>query len=201
MRHLVVWLTSWRTRWRLYEYLRNSLWIVPFLCVALALAAGFLLPTVDEHVTGTIGIVYGADAGRAVLGAVAGGMITFTGFVFSILLLAVQFGSSQFSPRMLRRFLRDPSTKAALGIFMATFIYALTVLRVVGTGRNNAFVPSNSISVALILLLLSMLMFLRLITTQVPLVPCGPLRTRASPASFRVSIPRASWTVLRKPTW
>jgi uncharacterized membrane protein len=164
MRHVVVWLTSWRTRWRLYEYLRNSLWIVPFLCVALALAAGFLLPIVDEHVTGTIGIVYGADAGRALLGAIAGGMITFTGFVFSILLLAVQFGSSQFSPRMLRRFLRDPSTKAALGIFMATFIYALTVLRVVGTGRNNAFVPSNSISVALILLLLSMLMFLRLIT-------------------------------------
>jgi uncharacterized membrane protein len=164
MRHVVVWLTSWRTRWRLYEYLRNSLWIVPFLCVALALAAGFLLPVVDEHVTGTIGIVYGADAGRALLGAIAGGMITFTGFVFSILLLAVQFGSSQFSPRMLRRFLRDPSTKAALGIFMATFIYALTVLRVVGTGRHNAFVPSNSISVALILLLLSMLMFLRLIT-------------------------------------
>jgi uncharacterized membrane protein len=164
MRHVVVWLTSWRTRWRLYEYLRNSLWIVPFLCVALALAAGFLLPIVDEHVTGTIGIVYGSDAGRALLGAIAGGMITFTGFVFSILLLAVQFGSSQFSPRMLRRFLRDPSTKAALGIFMATFIYALTVLRVVGTGRNNAFVPSNSISVALILLLLSMLMFLRLIT-------------------------------------
>ena len=57
----------------------------------------------------------------------------------TILLLAVQFGSSQFSPRMLRRFLRDPSTKAALGIFMATFIYALIVLRVVGTGRNNLF--------------------------------------------------------------
>lgn len=148
----------------MYEYVRNSLWIVPFLCVALALVGGFGLPTVDEHVKSTIGIVYGSDAGRALLGAIAGGMITFTGFVFSILLLAVQFGSSQFSPRMLRRFLRDPSTKLALGVFMATFVYALAVLRVVGTGRNKAFVPSNSISVALLLLLLSMLMFLRLIT-------------------------------------
>jgi uncharacterized membrane protein len=159
---------SWRTRWSIYEYVRNSLWIVPALFAALAIAMGIVLPDVDESVNSTIGISFGAEAGRAVLGALAGGMITFTGFVFSILLLAVQFGSSQFSPRMLRRFLRDPTTKVALGIFMATFIYALLVLRTVGTAADQSFVPSNSISVALLLLLLSMIMFLRLIsrTTQ-----------------------------------
>jgi uncharacterized membrane protein len=102
------------------------------------------------------------------LGAMAGGMITFTGFVFSILLLAVQFGSSQFSPRMLRRFLRDPTTKIALGVFIATFLYSLLVLRTIGTSDDPNFVPDNSVSVSLILLLLSMLLFLRLIsrTTQ-----------------------------------
>jgi uncharacterized membrane protein len=159
---------SWRTRWRIYEYVRNSLWIVPALFGALAIAMGIVLPDIDESVNSTIGISFGAEAGRAVLGALAGGMITFTGFVFSILLLAVQFGSSQFSPRMLRRFLRDPTTKVALGVFMATFIYALLVLRTVGTAADQSFVPSNSISVALLLLLLSMIMFLRLIsrTTQ-----------------------------------
>ena len=159
---------SWRTRWRIYEYVRNSLWIVPGLFMAVAIGLGISLPDVDESVHSTIGISFGADAGRAVLGALAGGMITFTGFVFSILLLAVQFGSSQFSPRMLRRFLRDPTTKFSLGIFMATFIYALLVLRVVGTAQEVSFVPSNAISVALLMLLLSMLMFLRLIsrTTQ-----------------------------------
>ncbi len=159
---------SWRTRWRIYEYVRNSLWIVPALCAAIAIAMGIVLPEIDEHVTTTIGVAFGAEAGRAVLGALAGGMITFTGFVFSILLLAVQFGSSQFSPRMLRRFLRDPTTKVSLGIFMATFIYALMVLRVVGTAEKKGFVPSDSITIALLLLLLSMVMFLRLIsrTTQ-----------------------------------
>ncbi len=159
---------SWRTRWRIYEYVRNSLWIVPALFAALAIAMGIVLPDVDESVNTTIGVSFGAEAGRSVLGALAGGMITFTGFVFSILLLAVQFGSSQFSPRMLRRFLRDPTTKVSLGIFMATFIYALLVLRVVGTASDQEFVPSNSISIALLLLLLSMIMFLRLIsrTTQ-----------------------------------
>ena len=159
---------SWRTRWRIYEYVRNSLWIVPALFGALAIAMGIVLPDVDESVHSTIGISFGAEAARSVLGALAGGMITFTGFVFSILLLAVQFGSSQFSPRMLRRFLRDPTTKVSLGIFMATFIYALLVLRVVGTAEQESFVPSNSISIALLLLLLSMIMFLRLVsrTTQ-----------------------------------
>ncbi len=162
-----MWL-SWRARWRTYEYVRNSLWIVPLLFVAVAVTLGLVLPIVDERTSTTIGISFGEDAARAVLGAVASGMITFTGFVFSILLIAVQFGSSQFSPRLLRRFLRDPTTKAALGIFMATFIYALAVLRVVGTGTNAAFVPNNSISVAILLLLFSMLMFLRLMsrTTQ-----------------------------------
>ena len=142
--------------------------IVPFGFVTAAIVMGVTFPWIDQHTTGTIGITFGADAGRSVLGAIAGGMITFTGFVFSILLLAVQFGSSQFSPRMLRRFLRDPTTKVALGTFMATFVYALAILRVVGTGTDKAFVPSNSISVAVLLLLLSMLMFLRLLnrTTQ-----------------------------------
>jgi uncharacterized membrane protein len=35
-------------------------------------------------------------------------MITFTGLVFSLLLLLVQFGSTAFSPRLIRRFRRDP---------------------------------------------------------------------------------------------
>jgi uncharacterized membrane protein len=159
---------SWRTRWRIYEYVRNSLWIVPALCAGVAIAMGIVIPDIDESVRSTIGVAFGAEAGRAVLGALAGGMITFTGFVFSILLLAVQFGSSQFSPRMLRRFLRDPTTKISLGVFMATFIYALMVLRVVGTAERKGFVPSDSITIALLMLLLSMVMFLRLIsrTTQ-----------------------------------
>jgi uncharacterized membrane protein len=159
---------SWRTRWRAYEYVRNSLWIVPLVFVAVSVALAMILPMVDARTSVRIGVSFGSDAARSVLGAIASGMITFTGFVFSILLLSVQFGSSQFSPRMLRRFLRDPTTKLALGTFVATFVYALTVLRVVGTGDDEAFVPDNSISVALILLLLSMLMFLRLLsrTTQ-----------------------------------
>jgi uncharacterized membrane protein len=159
---------SWRTRWRIDEYVRNTLWIVPAAFGLLAIAMGVTLPELDARTDATIGISFGSSPAQAMLGAIASGMIAFTGFVFSILLLAVQFGSSQFSPRMLRRFLRDPTTKLALGMFMATFIYALLVLRTIGTADNESFVPNNSITIALVMLLVSMIMFLRLIsrTTQ-----------------------------------
>jgi hypothetical protein len=153
---------SWRLRWRIYEYVRNSLWIIPGLLLIIAIWLGIFLPDVDEGTKTTIGLSFGSGAAESILGAIAGGMITFTGFVFSVLLLAVQFGSSQFSPRMLRRFLRDPVTKVALGVFIATFTYALMVLRTVGVANRPNFVPDNSISVALLWLLISMLMFLSL---------------------------------------
>ena len=159
---------SWRTRWRLIEYVRNSIWLVPATFSLVAIAMGFALPDWDASTERDVGVQYGAAASESMLGAIAGGMITFTGFVFSILLLAVQFGSSQFTPRMLRRFLRDPTTKISLGFFMATFIYALLVLRTIEPVNNPDFIPDFSVSVSIMLLLVSMFMFLRLIseTTQ-----------------------------------
>ena len=159
---------SWRTRWKINEFRHNSIWIVPAIFAVAAIVAGIIMPALDNGTEATLGLSYGASAAQGILGAIAGGMITFTGFVFSILLLAVQFGSSQFSPRMLRRFLRDATTRISLGFFIATFIYALLVLRWIEPANQDTFIPDYSVTFSLILLLLSMAMFLRLIsrTTQ-----------------------------------
>ncbi|NYH77312.1 putative membrane protein [Actinopolyspora biskrensis] len=151
-------------RWRVREHLRDKIWIIPTLFAVVAIAAGIVLPLVDGSTGTTIGITFDPEAARSVLGSLAGGMITFTGFVFSTLLVAVQFGSSQFSPRMLLFFLRDLITQVALGTFIATFLYSLLVLSSVGRPENPEFVPDDSISIALFMLLASMFMFLRLIT-------------------------------------
>ena len=132
---------SWRTRWRISEYLRNSIWLVPGVFALAAYLLGRIPP--DAASEADFPVHYGPEAARSLLGALASGMIAFTGFVFSILLLAVQFGSSQFSPRMLRRFLRDPTTKVSLGVFMATFIFSLLVLRVVGTAEEQDIRPQQ----------------------------------------------------------
>lgn len=96
--------------------------------------AGFLLGRIEPGAAAEADfpIQYSPGAARSLLGALASGMIAFTGFVFSILLLAVRFGSSQLSPRMLRRFLRDRTTKVALGVFIATVLLSLLELRYVG---------------------------------------------------------------------
>ncbi len=69
-------------------------------------------------------------------------MISFTAVVFSITVVILQLSSSQYSPRVLRRFLRDRLIQSSLGVFVATFAYAMVVLRAVqggpGTGRATS---------------------------------------------------------------
>ena len=55
-------------------------------------------------------------------------MMTFTGLVFTITIVVLQLASSQFSPRVLRSFLRDRGSQLCLGILTATFVYAFFVL-------------------------------------------------------------------------
>ncbi len=66
---------------------------------------------------------------RTVLSSIAGAMISVTGLVFSITIVVLQLASSQFSPRLLRTFLESRVTQHTLGVFAASFLYALTVLR------------------------------------------------------------------------
>ncbi len=84
-------------------------------------------------------------------------MMTVTGLVFTITVVVLQLASNQFSPRVLRTFLRDRGTQIPLGVFIATFVYALSVLVRVRTGViGSVFVPRLSITVAFVLIALSM---------------------------------------------
>ena len=94
----------------------------------------------------------GASGAREVLSAIAGTMITVAGVVFSITIVALQLASSQFTPRVLRSFTGDRGNQIVLGVFIATFTYALLVLRTVREARDGgpeAFVPAASVTVAI----------------------------------------------------
>ncbi len=70
--------------------------------------------------------------------AVAQGMITLTGIVFSLAFVMVQFSATAYSPRLVLWMSRDPFVSHALGVFTATFLYALAALSWVdrqSTGR------------------------------------------------------------------
>ncbi len=148
------------------DTVRTQLWPLPTLAVMVAVAAGIGLPELDAGLDGSFAAVDrqllfagGADAARTVLSAIAGSLITVTSLTFSLTVVTLQLASGQFSPRLLRTFTSDRFVHATLALFLATFMYALTVLRSVrsDTGGTGAFVPQIAVTVAYVLAVASVL--------------------------------------------
>ena len=147
----------------LLDSLRTGFWAVPTTCVVLAAALAIAMVEVDRSSSGPLGrLTFGAgpDGAREVLSAITTSMITFTGLVFSITIVVLQLTSSQFSPRVLRTFLRDRQTQWSLGVFVATFVYAVMVLRSVDSTDGQVFVPALATTFGVVLLLVSVGVFI-----------------------------------------
>jgi uncharacterized membrane protein len=166
------------SQWR-REALRTNLWLVPMFEVLGVLALYLVTHAVDrsayEHrLTLPPWLIFGsADAARQILTALAAAVITVAGTVFSITIVTLTLASTQFGPRMLRNFIRDRGTQLTLGTFVATFVYATVVLISIGPGSGTrTFVPNLSISVAVLLVAVSMgvlIYFIHHIATMIQL--------------------------------
>ncbi len=146
------------------DALRSRLWPLPALGVVLAAAAGVGLPRLDVRIRHDLPPSVteylfggGPEAARTVLAAIAGSLISVTALTFSLTVVTLQLASSQFSPRLLRTFNQDRYVKTTLALFLATFTYALTVLRTIRTEAigQPMFVPQLSVTVAFLLALAS----------------------------------------------
>ncbi len=152
--------STWARLWRPF-------WALPLAIVLVALALGVALPVVDGRIAEHVPWVFqgGPDGARSVLGTIASAMISVTGLVFSITMVVLQLASSQFTPRVLGDFLSSRVTQITLGVFTASFVFSLTVLRSVRGGYEGAepFVPQLSVSLAFVLVLASVACFLAFI--------------------------------------
>ena len=138
---------------------RQSLVALPSVYLAGAILLGLLTPEIDAaRGTGSGDI----DTARDVLGATATGMIAFTGFVLSGVLVVVQFAAGQFSPRLVLWFRRDALTKHAIGTFLAAFVFSLVALRRLDE-PGARISPDVTVGVALLLLIGSCVLFLALL--------------------------------------
>lgn len=135
------------------EAVRNSLFFVPVVCVllGLALAAGMLEVDQRVHLEGPPSVLrFTVESSRELLGTAAAAIITVAGIVFALTGLSVQLASSQFSPRVVRGFLRSRSAQASIGFTVGTFTYCLVVLRAVRSVEGGTdVVPALSTAVAL----------------------------------------------------
>ena len=145
---------------------RSRLWPVPALGVITAIVAGVAVPeidgAVDDQLSPTLSAYLfggGADAAREVLGAIATSLITVTSLTFSLTVVTLQLASSQYTPRLLRTFTADRFVQRTLALFLATFVYALTVLRTVRNDDDAVaeFVPQIAVTAAYLLAMASVL--------------------------------------------
>jgi uncharacterized membrane protein len=137
------------------------LWLIPLTYALVSMVLGFTLPRIEHAYFPDYVIVSPASA-QAYLSAVASGMMALTGIVFSVAFVMVQFSAIAYSPRLVLYFARNPSLFHSLGVFVATFVYSLCELAWVDRG-GSAKVPLWSSLVVVALVILSMLLFARLI--------------------------------------
>jgi uncharacterized membrane protein len=147
----------------LWSAARDSLWFLPGVLTLLAAALAVTLMVVERQGRLWTGEapwwLYqgGADGARTVLSSITASLITVTGVIFSVTIVAVQLASSQYTPRVLRNFTSDRGNQLVLGIFIGTFTYGVLVLRTIrsSAAEGEAFVPRLAITGAVALLLVS----------------------------------------------
>ena len=142
----------------LSEYVRGSLWVLPTLSVAAALGTGSVLSVVSVGVHAPLAFQGTPDDARNLLIGIAGTMVTVIALILGLTVVALQLSSTQFSPRLLRNFLRDRPTQVVLSAFVATFAYSMAGLYTVGVsgGSRTAGFPRLAVSGAIVLLFISL---------------------------------------------
>ena len=142
----------------LSEYVRGSLWVLPTLSVLAALAAGSLLSRVSVGSRSPLAFQGTADDARALLIGITSTMVTVIALLLGLTVVALQLSSTQFSPRLLRNFLRDRPNQVVLSAFVATFAYSAAGLYTVGVsgGSRTGTFPRLAVTGAIVLLFVSL---------------------------------------------
>ncbi len=137
----------------LYNF-RESLFALP----ALVLVAGVVFAEVTAYLDDVVGVdaslpltvEMNSNAATWLLSTVAGATITTAGVVFSLTVVSLQLASSQFSPRVMRSFIRDRLSQLVIGLLVATFVFCVLTLRHI-SGEPTSNAPRVSMTTAVVL--------------------------------------------------
>ncbi|MCZ4119142.1 DUF2254 domain-containing protein [Streptomyces sp. H39-S7] len=183
--------------WR--EHLRDTFWFAPALGLvgALVLAAG--VGELDAWLIGALqdeggyasvsSLIKIAEDAKSIVTTVGSAMLTFIGVVFSISLVALQMASSQFSPRVVRLYVRSRITKGTFAVFLATFLFSL-VGQAAYDGEQDpklvTSVPVFTLLTAVLLVLISLALFVAYVNATIRLMRISYVIDRITRESLRV---------------
>ena len=148
---------------RLGEKVASTFWLIPMLFLVAAFALAQITRAFDRNLAITtrlsLFVWSGASAAEA-LSVMAVAMLSFLGVVFTITLVAMQLASQQYSPRLLRTYVRSTTTKVALGTFIAAFVYPLLSFSYVHrSGGVSAGTPTVSGAVSTLMAIVAIVVF------------------------------------------
>jgi len=149
----MTWLQRYNWRW----FIASSVWLYPVAGLLVALLVAPVIRWLDGVIFWSW-FNFSPDGARAVLGAFAGSMLTFLVFVLSAMIIVVQLASAQLTPRIISLVFSKREVKTVLGVFTFSYIYTLAAL-----GRVEQTVPQLPVALAVVLNLLSVIIFVRFV--------------------------------------
>jgi uncharacterized membrane protein len=138
------------------------MFLVPLVYAVAGVAFALLLPRLEARLLPDLALPLSLGSAQVILSTIASGMMSLTAIVFSVAFVMVQFSATAYSPRLVLWLARSPVINHSIGIFTATFLYALGALAWVdraGSGR----VPPITTWFAILLLFASVVFFVLLI--------------------------------------
>jgi len=145
-----------------WQRTRESFWFVPlvYLVSSFILAQGMIaldtaLP--KNFSSPWTAWVYrvGIDGSRSMLSAISTSMLAVAATAFSITISVVVTASATYGPRLVGNFMSDRGNQNVLGVFVATFLYSLLVLRTISSADETqglpAFIPHLAVNLAVLL--------------------------------------------------
>jgi len=181
------------------EHLRDTFWFAPTAAMVSVFVVWLAAQALDTAIVDVLredrdyesleDLLRFADDAKTVVNAVGSAMMTFIGVVFSISLVAVQMASGQFTPRVVRLFVRSRITKATFAVFLATFVLSLLVLTSFDTTddpRKVTTLPLVQSVLTLCMVALSLLLFVLYVNGTLRLMRISHVIARIASESFRM---------------
>ncbi|HSN30482.1 MAG TPA: DUF2254 family protein, partial [Kofleriaceae bacterium] len=115
--------------------------------------------------------VFGKPQGTSsVLGSIAGGVITMTSIIVTVLLVALQQSSTNLTPQVFDQFLRRRQNQVFFGYFVGLAIFTLIVLASIDSPFTPVFGALVTLAATLVALLMMITMLYSTITQMRPVV-------------------------------
>lgn len=134
-------------------------WFFPAIFLVVGFGCGFAMSRIEIGESSPFNSVTysgNAEASRSLVTNVLGGIISITTLTLTITIITIQLASSQYSPRLMKRYLHDRKIQLTVGFFF--FVYAFTIpvlfhIRAAGEA-SSSFIPHVALTFVILLAVL-----------------------------------------------